>query len=202
MNADAHSPFGPAIRSTRPGPPGTGSGAAQDPGGARTYTLRTVNESAGGYCISWQGPEVPRVKVGEIIGIRSVRSPSGFAIGVIRWMKNEIQEGHQLGLEMLAAESSALSVELAAGSHGVARKALLLPRTREPASVLVPPLAFKAGETVRLTADGRSRKATLSRLVETTGAFSHFQLAGAEDPSADGTPSQPGPSFDSVWDSL
>ncbi|MGD2084396.1 MAG: hypothetical protein PVF91_15650 [Chromatiales bacterium] len=182
------------------------SAAPDDRDAPRTYTFRTVNESAGGYCISWQGDEVPRVKVGEVIGIRSVKSPSQFAIAVIRWMKNEHDEGQQLGIQMLASDSSAAEVQPSGKPNEAPRRAILLPPPRGsdgPAGVLVPPLAFKAGQTVLLIEGGQSRKARLAQLVETTGAFSQFQLQELKRPSVEpSSPVRGDEPFDSLWDDL
>jgi hypothetical protein len=157
----------------------------------RTFRLRTLNESAGGYCLSWEGTEVPRVKVGELIGIQSTKAPEQVGIGVIRWMKHEEQTGHQLGIQMLATSPVAIELRAKGRDQDTPRKGLLLSRPQhlsESPCLLTAPLVFRPGDEISVVGSHPVSKLVLGRLVDSTGAFSRFL---AEQPKADRTNDDP-----------
>lgn len=168
-----------------------------------TFACKTDNESAGGYCINWQGANAPKIKIGEVIGIQSATVRNQFAIGISRWMKNLPGQGLQLGMQMIAPNATAVLVhDLEANnpaSH--AQKCLLLPELKAselPASLILPTLPFKAGDLVMIEREGHERKAKLTQLVETTGAFARFHFNYLDARPGDGDPAD----FDNIWPML
>ncbi len=146
-----------------------------------TFSCRTINESAGGYCINWHGPEAPKIRIGEIVGIQSATDSRQFGIGISRWMRNNPGQGLQLGLEMIASSSMAVLLRRTGRRDfsNMQQKGILLPELRasgQPASLIAPTLPFKAGDTLRMSAGLVSREIRLTRLLESTGAFTHFQF--------------------------
>ena len=54
---------------------GLGKANVSDPAKTDTperFAVTTINESAGGYCVRWTGDNIPRVKIGELIGVESI----------------------------------------------------------------------------------------------------------------------------------
>lgn len=146
-----------------------------------TFACKTINESAGGYCINWQGFNAPKIKIGEVIGIQSATNRNQFGIGISRWMKNVPGQGLQLGMEMVSPNASAIEVDLLNSENpsGVPQKGLLLPELKSserPASMILPTQPFKVDDVVMIKSGQNKRKAKLIRLLETTGAFTHFQF--------------------------
>lgn len=174
-----------------------------------TFACKTDNESAGGYCINWQGANVPKIKIGEVIGIQSATVKNQFAIGISRWMKNLPGQGLQLGIQMVAPNATAVLVhdleDNSPASHP--QKCLLLPELKAselPASLILPTLPFKAGDLIMIDRAGIERKAKLTQLVETTGAFARFHFNYLDPRANDGDDqlnADPA-DFDNIWSVL
>ncbi len=144
------------------------------------FSCKTFNESAGGYCLTWSGDKAPHIRIGEIIGIQSTNNPSQFSIGVTRWMKSIPTEGLQIGIEMIALHINIALVRHmnSPSSKNQNPEALLLPEqttSEQPDSLIVHALPYRVNDSVWID-DGRvKRRARLTRLLESTGAFSRFQ---------------------------
>ncbi|MCG8428250.1 MAG: hypothetical protein MI754_12915 [Chromatiales bacterium] len=150
-------------------------------GPLETFVCKTVNESAGGYCIHWNGTNAPRIRVGEIIGIQSATNSNQFGIGISRWMKNIPGFGLQLGLEMVSPGSIPITVETNNGPEAgeSAHKGLLLPELKssgKSASLIVGTMLFKIGDSLLMQTKSGSHHIRLTRLLESTGAFTQFQF--------------------------
>lgn len=173
-----------------------------------TFACKTINESAGGYCINWQGFNAPKIKLGEVIGIQSATNKNQFGIGISRWMKNVPGQGLQLGMEMVSPNATAVEVDQLNSENpsGIPQKGLLLPELKSsgrPVSMILPTLPFKVDDIVMVKSGSSKRKAKLIRLLETTGAFSHFQfnylnlLPGEENKQKNSDED-----FDNIWSML
>ncbi|WP_335342597.1 hypothetical protein, partial [Sedimenticola hydrogenitrophicus] len=168
--------------------PGSGQGGAplwasrQSAQQHEAYACKTANESAGGYCINWQGMHAPKIKIGEVIGVQSATNKHQLAIGISRWARNLPGQGLQLGLQMIAPSAAAVLIHYLAGDDPASHphKGLLLPElaaSKQHACLILPTLPFKTGDLVMIVnAEGTERKARLNRLVETTGAFAQFHF--------------------------
>ncbi len=172
-----------------------------------TFACKTNNESAGGYCINWQGNNAPKIKIGEVIGIQSATVKSQFAIGISRWMKNLPGQGLQLGMQMIAPSVTAVLIHHLEGddpaSH--AHKCLLLPELRasgQSASLILPTLPFKTGDLVMINEANSERKARLTHLIETTGAFAQFHFIYLDAQSGGGRGIDDEADFDNIWPML
>ncbi len=144
------------------------------------FSCKTFNESAGGYCLTWTGDKVPHIRVGELIGIQSSRNPSKFSVGVTRWMKSMPTVGLQVGIEMIALNTKTASVQHLNSPNGKNHntEALLLPGqtvSEQPNSLIVHALPYRVNDTVLIERKQAKREVRLTRLLESTGAFSRFQ---------------------------
>jgi hypothetical protein len=195
--------------------PGSGKGGAplwasrQSEQQHEAYSCKTINESAGGYCINWQGIDAPKIKIGEVIGVQSATNKRQFAIGISRWARNLSGQGLQLGLQMIAPSASAVLIHYLEGDDPASHphKGLLLPElaaSDQPACLILPTLPFKTGDLVMIVnEEGTERKARLTQLLETTGAFAQFhfsypdaQAGNGDDLAGDDT------DFDTIWPML
>ncbi|MCU7959275.1 MAG: hypothetical protein KZQ58_04605, partial [gamma proteobacterium symbiont of Bathyaustriella thionipta] len=139
---------------------------------ARTL-CQTVNESAGGYCMSWHD-DGPKVKVGELVGVQSTHEESQFGIGVIRWLRQDNISGLQVGVELMSPASQACKARLKGQKSATEQRCLLLPeakaiKTRQ--SLIAPPLPFHAGEQLNITVDGEAQEIRLGNIIEANSAF-------------------------------
>ncbi len=155
-----------------------------------TFSCKTLNESAGGYCINWRGDDAPNIKVGELIGIQSASDHSQFSVGVVRWLKHIPEVGLQLGFEIASPTTEAVTVHTTAKDNqaGTAQKCILLPKNRSsnrPASLVLPIMNIHVGAKIWVEADDVKRPAKLIRLLESTGTFSQyeFQYLDEDNPS-------------------
>lgn len=189
------------------GPGGTPSWVVDDSEKSyETFSCKTFNESAGGYCINWQGINAPKIRIGEIVGIQSATKSGQFGIGITRWMKNSSNQGLQVGLEMIAPSSTAVQVFIEdKDSYSSTQKGLLLPElvaSGRPASLIIPTLPFKVGNTLRIIDGDREQEIRLTRLLESTGAFAQFQFIyqGNDDKGKhnDGSDED----FDNIWSAI
>ncbi len=151
-----------------------------------TFSCKTINESAGGYCISWKGENAPKVKVGDLIGIQSASDHSQFSIGIARWLKHTPEDGLQLGFEIISPTSEAVKIHTTPNKHqaSISQKCIMLPKntaTRRPNSLVIPIMNIYVGEEIKIESDTAKRPAKLIRLLESTGTFSQYEFAYLDD---------------------
>lgn len=147
---------------------------------SETFSCKTFNESAGGYCINWTGDNPPKIRVGELIGIQSASDRSQFSIGIARWLKHMPGVGLQLGMEIISPSSSAISVHVPGDEHhgSSTHKCILLPKitaSNRPTSLIMPVLNIRVGEKIRIDDGEKERLAKLTGLLESTGTFNQFE---------------------------
>lgn len=174
-----------------------------------TFSCKTDNESAGGYCINWQGSNAPKIKIGEVIGVQSATVKNQFAIGISRWMRNLPGQGLQLGLQMIAPTVTAILVHHLEQDNPASQphKSLALPELKaseQPASLILPTLPFKTGDLIMIVEAGRERKAKLTHLVESTGAFAQFHFTYLDPQRGTGNhrDEEDEAGFDNIWSML
>ena len=167
---------------------------------SETYKFRTLNESAGGYCLDWRSCEPSMVKVGELIGIQSPSISGQYGVAVIRWILTQGEQSLQAGVEMLAPNVQPVEM----GTDDEYQTCLLLPETSgvesRSSSLITSPHAFQSESTLMINDKQGRRPIKLSRILESTGAFSRYQftyLDRAEDVAEDDAAS-----FDNIWSTL
>lgn len=175
------------------------------------HTVKTINESAGGYCIRWQGENIPRVKIGELIGVESPSDRRKYGLGVIRWMKQQPDQNLDLGLEVISTRCEAADVREAGKSSPRNRapsyKCLVIndtdPATNATASLVMSAMSLQTGVDLLLTIGGKEQLVRLTKLVEFSSAFAryHFEFVKAEEDESrnDG---RPGDEFSDLWSNL
>lgn len=182
-----------------------------------TYHCEIANISPGGYCIDWKGDVPSAVKTGEILGLQE-SGQTHWSLGIIRWIKHMPGKGAQLGIELLAPKASACGAQALkkTGESSEFMRALLLPELRaigQPATLILPTLAFRAGYKIQVNISGQEYKAQLTRQVGGTAAFAQFEFVQidaqgnvAQPGKQDATNTPPAPAagddFDSIWSSL
>jgi len=179
-----------------------------------TVTVKTHNESAGGYCIDWSSANrVPKVKVGELVGIAASGHRHRYSLGVVRWLNLNQAHKLNLGLEILSSGVEAAKIRPAtaegtrrAGSNPV--NCLLLPVSdSDPGSeisrIVMNNVSFPVGSRLWLNSDGQERLIRLTKLMEFNSAFALFQFTHD---ARDDKEQLPGKSddknFDDLWSNL
>lgn len=140
--------------------------------------LRTVNESAGGYCLDWNGQNAPKLMVGELIGVQTNLDDVRLGLGVIRWIRNQHSGHMQVGMQMIAPDASAVGVRLAERKFLAARKGLLLPEIKAAglyASLISEPGLYQVGQQLLVDVGDETKEIKLSQLIEATKAYAQFR---------------------------
>jgi hypothetical protein len=146
------------------------------------FSCKTQNESAGGYCINWNGDDAPKIIVGEVIGIQSASDHSQFSVGIVRWLRHMPEVGLQLGFEIISPITDAVTIHTAANSRhpSTTHKCILLPKNvsaNRPESLILPIINIQVGDEIEIEQSGAKRPAKLARLLESTGTFSQYELS-------------------------
>lgn len=184
--------------------------ADSDPDEKR-HSVKTVNESAGGYCIRWQGENIPRVKIGELVGVESPSDRRKYGLGVIRWMKQLSDQDLDLGLEVISTRCEAADVREATKSsprnRAPAFKCLVIndtdPSSNATASLVMSAMSLQTGVDLWLSIGGKEQMIRLTKLVEFSSAFAryHFELVRSEEDDLSDSV-RPGDEFNDLWSNL
>jgi hypothetical protein len=180
-------------------------------GETERHAVKTINESAGGYCIRWQGEHVPRVKIGELIGVESPQDRRKYGLGVVRWMKQQLDQSLDLGLEIVSTRCAAADVREAATdsprSRAPSYKCLIIndtdPAGDATASLVMSAMTLQTGVDLVLATPGKEQLIRLNRLVEFSSAFARYQFEFVETQSqADVADDRPDDEFSDLWSNL
>lgn len=143
------------------------------------YTCTTIDVSAGGYGVSWEGAVPEQLKTGELVGMREHVS-GGWAVGVIRWVRQQSQGGAEFGVEYLAAQAWPAAVKnLKAGVHDYVR-AIVLPEFMTlgvGTSLLLPSIGFAQNDAVEVVHQGVTEKLYLHSTLLRTAGFLRYEVA-------------------------
>lgn len=183
--------------------------AEQEPSAA-PQAVKTINESAGGYCIRWSGQQVPRVKIGELVGVESPSDRFTYGLGVIRWMKQLAVGELDIGLEVVATRCQAGDVREVAKTSPRNRlpsfKCLLInntdPTAQSTASLVMSAMSLQTGVDLWLATGGKEQMIRLTKLVEFSSAFARYLFEFVNNDADRGDDEHVGDEFDELWSSL
>ncbi len=160
-----------------------------------------INESEGGYCLSWDKNEAINVKVGEIVALMheekeaqegNEASPGYWTVGTIRWIKCLRNNAVQMGIKNLAPNAVAVTITRFKQRHkGLQNRAIMLPALsalNQPETIITPALGYSSGDQVLLEKSCKSLNTKLSTLNKLTFAdkldhsshFSRFKFSFIE----------------------
>ncbi|WP_019340014.1 hypothetical protein [Stutzerimonas stutzeri] len=180
-----------------------------------TFEVQRVDQSPGGYCLSWPGEVPAQLQAGELLGLQDASSQT-WSVAVVRWVRQVRGSGPQMGVELIAPQAQPCGLRLLRktdqGSEYL--RALLLPEISvisRPATLIVPRLPFQEGQKVQINQNGDEHRAMLCRRQAGTSSYNQFeyQLVGltatTQETSitARGTrATSRGEDFDSLWNTL
>ena len=175
------------------------------------YEVTTINESAGGYCIRWKGEHIPRIKIGELIGVESPSDRHKYGLGIARWMHQRPDQSLDLGLEVVSTRCDAGEIrEAESDSHRKRTpsfKCLIIndtdPATNATASLVMSAMTLQTEVDLWLSLGGKEQRIRLTKLVEFSSAFARYQFEFV-DTGKDEEPKQdePGDDFSDLWNNL
>ena len=173
-----------------------------------TNLFHTINESAGGYCLDWRGKKIPKIQVGELIGVQSAMSASQFGVGIVRWMRSSDNDSMKVGIQMIAPNALAI---IAAGNEQKAHnkeECLLLPEvgtSGQPTSFICSAQTFELGKVLLINDGENSQEIKLTRLLESSGSISQYQFIYLDDSSTEDENENEDDNdsdFESLWSTL
>lgn len=177
------------------------------------FNIPLVNMSPGGFCLQWNEDVPSNVQAGEIVSLREDEKQP-WSIGVIRWIRHLKQKGTQIGIELLAPNTTPCGVQLLnkTGAPSEFMRGLLLPEISsigQPATLITPRVPFNSGNKVAIRANDSESKCQLEQRLAVTASFSQFELSQKlsliddKDQTKDThTQDDAEDDFDSLWPSL
>lgn len=180
-----------------------------------TYALPVVNQSPGGYCLSWPKEVPSQLQAGELLAIQDTVHTS-WRVALVRWIRQVRGGGTQMGIELIAPSAQPCGLKLLRKGDSSSQflRALLLPAIdaiSRPANLITPRLPFQQGNKVLINLNGAESKAVLDRRHSSSGSFNQFEFHNLEEPAAGAdAPGKPrkdasfgvDDDFDSLWNSL
>jgi hypothetical protein len=175
-----------------------------------TNTFKTINESAGGYCLDWSGEHIPKIQVGELIGVQSAMSANQFGVGMVRWMRRTADDRLQVGVQMIAPNAISVTARLEQDKKAESHDCLLLPEvgtSGQPTSFICPTYPFSLGNQLEVNEGENLREIKLTRLLESSGAIAQYQFVYMDHndlPDQDDSESgfSDDTDFDNLWSNL
>lgn len=174
---------------------------------SETWNIR--NESAGGYRLALEPTQSAKVQVGELIGVHHKGDGEMWEIGVVRWLRQGLDGGLEIGVQALAPQVLPVMVksEEEGGRTSEYQYALLLPKIpalKQPTTLITPVMLFQPGDELNLHSAGNDLKITLTQQLQATGSFAQFLFSSAQlkTPQPVKEAGTDADSISSVWDDL
>lgn len=154
-----------------------------------------VNESIGGYCLLWKNNDSINAKVGEVIAIshETGQKEGYWFVGTIRWVKCDLNNKVQIGVQIIAPNAIAVSTaKFASMQEGMKSRAIMLPAIpilKQPKTLITTALGYKVRDQVILdeyrlinsNITSVKTKVVLLDTLEMSSHFSRFKYSLAED---------------------
>ncbi|SDS62907.1 hypothetical protein SAMN05216198_2379 [Halopseudomonas litoralis] len=179
------------------------------------HSLRIINHSPGGFCLTWPREVPKQLQAGELLGVQE-ESDQGWSLAVVRWIRQVRGGGTQMGIELIAPHCTPCAIKLLRKTEQPSRylRALLVPEVTaidRPPTLITPRLPFQVSSKVMLFLGGQELRAQLADRITATGSFSQFEHQVLNQGARNGRQTEnDGTSFtiateddfDSLWKSL
>ena len=146
------------------------------------FSVLTYNESAEGYCLDWQGSIPPKVRVGDILGIRSERNPGEYSLGITRWLRYRDENKLFLGVQVISNHVSVARLApagLGSNKQSVQSRCLLLTGDgidKDQQGIITNTKTYPVGTILTLITDFGEHQIKLSEWVESSNIFIHYHF--------------------------
>lgn len=139
------------------------AGAAWTQGGAgmtkvARYTGKVLDQSLGGYRMTWENAEQVRARVGELVGLSFGEDgeEQDWMVGVMRWLRYEDNGGLSAGVELLSRRGSAVALRVVSadgGSRQVSRAVEIVPLDGSSGRCFLSSATIESGSRVEVIHD-------------------------------------------------
>ena len=171
------------------------------------FNCLLINESARGYCASWDNNSTTKTIVGSLIGIRS-KDDEDWGIGVIRWLQSPNKTPMYIGIQLLSPAAHAIASRNLShkGDNGEYTRALLIPELQsiKQPQTLITQFLYNAGDELELDVHGQLISVRLTKELESSNAFNQFEFVILKPKKKSKSIDDPDKikNFDSVWSSI
>lgn len=178
------------------------------------HTLRIVNHSPGGFCLTWPSDVPKQLQAGELLGIQEDQN-QGWSLAVVRWIRQVRGGGTQMGVELIAPHCTPCAIKLLRKTDKPSRylRGLLVPEVTaidRPSTLLTPRMPFQVNNKIMLLLGEQEVRAQLVDRITATGSFSQFEhhilenenRSSQTETDSTGFSIAPEDDFDSLWKSL
>jgi len=162
--------------------------------------------------LSWQGTVQPKVRVGDMLGIRSDNTPGEYSLGIIRWLKYLQDDRLYLGVQIISPTcDSATLVPSAKTSSNLKNhfRCLLLNGDgldKDHLGLITDTREFELNTVSTLVTEFGSHQIMLTDWVESSNSFIHYQFEYVEDiqpaTSDESAKKDQQSDFNELWDDL
>jgi len=140
---------------------------------------QVVNESAGGVALSNDPRSVAKVRVGDLIGLRTGGDTWGVA--AVRWIQADTPGKVDLGAQFLSPRAEAIAIKpTITAADAPFQPALLLPEVpalKQPERIVAQRGSFQPMREFELRTERGSRTVRAAKLVEQTDSFEVFLIS-------------------------
>ena len=155
--------------------PKSANGGAQA-GQFKASHWQVLNISAGGMALKKFPISDARVRVGEILGVKSAQDNT-WSLAILRWASNDDLQ-LEIGTQLIAPSAQAVAIKAAAQSQFA--PALLLPDIpglKQPPTIIAACGSYGPARVLELDHDGKRSNILLTKLIDRTGSFERFQFS-------------------------
>ena len=173
------------------------------------FTVLTYNQSVEGYCLSWKSSYPMRIRVGDILGIRSPHNPDEFEVAVCRWLRQDQENEVYIGLQVLS--SSCAEVAVTPGNRPSSNrqnqyKCLLLSNAdtnESERSLITNTHVFKLNTVLTMITEFGNHQIKLTRWIESNNNFVHYEFEYVDEATdADDSEDKERDDFEDLWNEL
>lgn len=125
---------------------------------AARFTGKVLDQSLGGYRMTWESAEQARARVGELVGLNfgDEGEQQDWMVGVMRWLRYEDDGSLSAGVELLSRRASAVALRVVSadgGSRQVSRAIEIFPIDGSTGRCFISNAAIESGSRVEVIHD-------------------------------------------------
>ncbi len=143
----------------------------------RNSRWQALNISAGGMALRKLPAAEAHLHIGDLVGVR-ISHTTHWAIGVLRWASHTENRHLDIGIQLLAPEAKPINMQTE--DNGAVPLFLLpeIPTLKQSPSLIGAPGTYGPAKTIELLLeDGSHQRVMITRLIERTNQFDHFQFS-------------------------
>lgn len=178
----------------------------RDPSSA--FSVLTYNESVEGYCLGWEDYYPMKVRVGDILGIRSPNNPDEYSVAVTRWLKDAEEKKMFIGIQVLASSCSPVILTLgakASSNRQNQHRCLLVSggaMDSERRGILTNTRAFELHTLMTMVTEFGEHQIKLTKWVESNNNFIHYYFSYVGEQQPQDTITKTADDFQDLWNDL